>query len=140
MTEEEQCLFTLANTAALVLFNQHGNPPTLALSQKVLAEQGANLLGAYKATVVVPAIEAIGFKGLIWQPGATAPKDGQAFWAFLFQSGVRLMEWRTAEENAAEDDGDPEKYEACFVEVHDPDESWDPMWWLPYDAFPEPKQ
>ena len=60
MSDEEQRLYTLANTAALVLFNEHGNPPTLSLSQKVLAEQGTNLLKAYKKTMVVPAMEEVG--------------------------------------------------------------------------------
>lgn len=60
MDEAERRLFTLANTAALVLFNEHGSPATLSLSQKVLAEQGMNLLKAYKELMVVPAMEAVG--------------------------------------------------------------------------------
>ena len=59
MNDEEHRLFALANTASLILFNEHGNPPTLALSQKDLAEQGTSLLKAYKETVVVPAMERI---------------------------------------------------------------------------------
>lgn len=60
MTEEEQRLFTLANTAALVLFNENGSPPTITLSQKVLAEHGKVLLEAYKEMMVIPAMEAAG--------------------------------------------------------------------------------
>lgn len=52
MDEAERRLFTLSNTAALLLFSEHGNPPTLLISQKVLAEHGASLLKAYKETVV----------------------------------------------------------------------------------------
>lgn len=49
-------LFTLANTVALLMFNTHGSPASLSISQKVLAEHGANLLKAYKETVVEPAM------------------------------------------------------------------------------------
>lgn len=56
MNEAEHRLFILANTAALVLFNENGSPPTITLSQKVLAEHGASLLAAYKETVVQPSM------------------------------------------------------------------------------------
>ena len=60
MTDEEHRLFTLANTAALVLFTENGNPPRITLSQKTLAEHGVSLLAAYKKTMVFPAMEALG--------------------------------------------------------------------------------
>lgn len=55
-SEESDRLFTLANTAALVLFNENGNFPRIAISQKMLADHGAALLKAYKETVVEPAM------------------------------------------------------------------------------------
>jgi hypothetical protein len=74
-----------------------------------------------------------------WQPGNTAPKDGSPFWGWLSDSGIRLMEYRTAAENAAQDDSaDVDRYQAAFVEVSDPTEAWEPRFWLPYSAITTP--
>lgn len=77
-------------------------------------------------------------KKLAWQPGETAPKDGQLIWAYLYQSGIRAIQWMEPEEHAEELGGVPDDYVGCFVEVDDHSEQWEPKWWLPYDAIPEP--
>lgn len=73
-----------------------------------------------------------------WLPGKDAPKDGTHFWGYLYDSGIRKLRWSTAEEAAAEENGDPENYRGDFVEVRDTTETWSPKWWLPLNALPEP--
>lgn len=73
-----------------------------------------------------------------WQDISTAPKDGTPIWAYLYQSGIRLVRWGTAEEWAGQLGGDQDDYQGTWVEVDDIDEEWSPAWWLPRDALPPP--
>lgn len=73
-----------------------------------------------------------------WQPIETAPRDGSCFWAYLNETGIRLVRWSSAEEAAARDGGNPDEYTSTFVEVSDETEEWSPRWWLPRSAIPVP--
>lgn len=66
------------------------------------------------------------------------PRDGSRFWAYLYDSSIRLMRWGSAEEWAAQEGGKPEDYIDCYVEVDDETEEWNPKFWLPLDAIPQP--
>ena len=76
-----------------------------------------------------------------WQPGNTAPKNGKPIWAWLYDSGIHLVRWVSAEENAG-NAGEPEnaaEYISCFVKVADEDDGdWTVKWWLPWDAITSP--
>lgn len=72
-----------------------------------------------------------------WQPIATNPKDGKPFWAYLHQTGIRKLRWSSAEE-ASGLNGDPGDYDGAFCEVDDIMETWEPDWWLPLEAIPDP--
>lgn len=74
-----------------------------------------------------------------WQPIETNPHDGTPFWAYLHQIGVRKLKWMTAEQIAEyEGHPNPEVWEASFVEDWNPREAWEPEWWMPEDAIPDP--
>lgn len=76
-----------------------------------------------------------------WQSGETAPKNGKPIWAWLYDEGIHLMRWVTAEENAG-NAGDPEKadeYISCWIKVaDDSDGDWTVKFWMPWDAIPTP--
>ena len=65
-----------------------------------------------------------------WQPIQTAPKDGTPFWAWLHQTGIRKLKFYA---------DDPE-WDSGFAECHNPREWWEPEFWLPLEAIPEPPQ
>lgn len=76
-----------------------------------------------------------------WRAGETAPKNGKPFWGWLYDEGIHLVRWVTAEENAAADNeqGDPDEYISCFVKVTDEsDGDWTVKFWLPWDEISAP--
>lgn len=76
-----------------------------------------------------------------WQPGETAPKNGMPIWGWLYDGGIHLMRWATAEENAARADEpeNPNEYISCWVKVTDQDDGdWRVHFWLPWNAIPAP--
>lgn len=73
-----------------------------------------------------------------WKPIETAPKDGTKVWAYLFQTGIRIVEFESAQDAADRYGGDPDDFEGQWVESLQKDEAWEPLWWLPYDAIPQP--
>ena len=75
-----------------------------------------------------------------WQPIETAPRDGTHFWAYLYHTGIRKLFWASSEVLADYNDADPDDYEPMWTEVGDLDEWWEPNWWLPLDAIPDPPQ
>lgn len=64
------------------------------------------------------------------------PKDGDQIWGYLFDTGIRLLEWQSAESAASEFGGSPEHYEGEWCVPDDHVESWKPQWWIPVDAIP----
>jgi len=75
-----------------------------------------------------------------WRSIETAPKDGTAIWGWLYDSGIVLMHWMTAAQNAAADGSDePEDYIACWVKSGDPDDGdWSPKFWKPFGEIGVP--
>jgi hypothetical protein len=73
-----------------------------------------------------------------WKTMDTAPQDGTKVWGWLYDTGIVLMHWMTAEQAAAEEDGDPEDYEAGWVMSKEPDDYYTPRFWKPLDAIGVP--
>lgn len=71
-----------------------------------------------------------------WRSMETAPKDGTTVWAFLNNSGIRLVHWVSPEKSAEELGGDPEEYAGVWAEIGDHSEQWEPDLWLPKNALP----
>lgn len=74
-----------------------------------------------------------------WRPIAEAPKDGSPIWAFLHETGIRLLRW-VSEEECAKYEGsyDVTAYDGCWVQVSDFDEEWSPEFWAPLSTIPLP--
>jgi len=72
-----------------------------------------------------------------WQSIETAPQDGTKIWGWLYDSGIVLMHWMTAEENAADDGSDnPDDYISCWVKSCEPEDGdWSPKYWKPFDSI-----
>lgn len=64
---------------------------------------------------------------MIWKSMETAPKDGRLVWAFLYDSGVKLVRWSSTLYD-----------EGGWVEANEPDDDWVPEFWAPFDAIPLP--
>lgn len=74
-----------------------------------------------------------------WQPIETAPKDGTKIWAWLYDTGIVMMHWMSAEENCAEDGGDnPGDYISCWVLSRDPRDDYAPSYWCPLESIQPP--
>jgi hypothetical protein len=75
-----------------------------------------------------------------WQAGDTAPKNGKPIWGWLYDNGIHLMRWVTAEENAAANGSDAaDEYISCWVKVADEsDGDWTVKFWLPWESLPVP--
>lgn len=76
-----------------------------------------------------------------WRPISEARKDGTKIWGWLYDSGIVLMRWMTAQENADEagDPENPDEYIACWVKASEPsDGEWHPKFWLPFEAINTP--
>jgi hypothetical protein len=56
----------------------------------------------------------------------TAPKDGRLVWAFLYDSGIKLVRWSSA------------LHDEAWVEANDPDNDWVPEFWAPLEAIQLP--
>lgn len=76
-----------------------------------------------------------------WQPIKAAPKDGTKIWAWLYDEGIHMAHWMTAQQNAdvADDGGQPDEYIAGWVKSAETEAGdWAPQFWLPLDAIPTP--
>lgn len=73
-----------------------------------------------------------------WKPISCAPQDGTKIWAWLYDKGIVLVHFMTAEQSALEDGGDPNDYMACWVLSNEPSDDYHPKFWLPFDAIPTP--
>lgn len=77
--------------------------------------------------------------GELWRPIADAPRDGTPIWAWLYDSGIRLMVWMNPAECAAyEGSSDPSEYDGSWAEAFDLGEDWSPKWWRPADEIGAP--
>lgn len=67
-----------------------------------------------------------------WNPGITAPQDGRRIWAWLYDGGIHLMQWRKAEDC-------PDIMADCWVKACDPEDGdWNVKFWLPEAAIATP--
>lgn len=74
-----------------------------------------------------------------WQTVETAPKDGTRIWGWLYDEGIHVVHWTTAEENAEEAGGEPDEYISCWVKSGEPEDGeWSVKFWLPIDAIAVP--
>jgi len=55
--------------------------------------------GPVRAALLTDAADALAAQE--WQTMDMAPKDGTPIWAYLYDSGIRLVQWVSAEESAA---------------------------------------
>lgn len=70
-----------------------------------------------------------------WTPSELeAPPTDRPFWAFLHETGIRLMVWR-ADYWEAEDPGGP----GAYVLECDDDEDYEPQFWAPFGSIPDPR-
>lgn len=75
---------------------------------------------------------------IAWQPRETRPTDGTPFWAWLYDSGIHKVRHWSPSQLAEEFGGKPENYDPLFLRVADTDDEFDPDFWAPLDAIPDP--
>lgn len=76
-----------------------------------------------------------------WQPIETAPKNGRRIWGWLYDNGIHLMQWMTAEQIFAfqDDGGEPDEFSGGWFKVGElAGGDWDLKFWLPLVAINYP--
>lgn len=66
------------------------------------------------------------------------PKTGDLIWAYLFDVGIRQLEFQSAEDCAKEYGGKASEYDGEWCNPHDHSDTWEPKYWLPLNAIPAP--
>ncbi|MDO8800098.1 hypothetical protein [Phenylobacterium sp.] len=74
-----------------------------------------------------------------WTPSElTAPPLDKPFWAWLHETGIRLMRWKTPAEVAAEWGDDEDECGGRYVLVSSKDDDYEPEFWAPAEAIADP--
>lgn len=75
---------------------------------------------------------------ITWQSRETRPLDGTPFWAYLYESGIRKVRYWSPQQLAEEFGERPDDFDPLFLLVSDTDEEFDPDFWCPISAIPDP--
>src|SRR5260370_37447158 len=73
-----------------------------------------------------------------WRPKETLPKCSKPFWGWLNQDCIRKLIWMTPAQVAALDGDAPERCDGRYVDAIEFDGDYDPEFWVPEEAIPDP--